>query len=594
MLPDVGFDPFGSWSGGFAGQFNARMGTPLVRRVLPFAAVLGLVLVGPVAVADSADLCSPDATPFCVTLGYGVTDALAPGTPTSTAAQPVDLSLVVDDTSSDKSYGVDTGPRWLESLQVVLGEAAPGALLPVLTPSSELPDGLLVAGDSGSSGTCYAGASGTFDGGQCQAGWGSALLYLTFPAPFGGYDDVYPATFGIVSVANQASGTGVDYLGTIRYHVSGLPLISSLDGESSVTLTGQATGAPRLDAVVAWSQPVVVSGYTIDVDASLDAITLNLHGSVDGHTVLTLPRRCGTMHAAAAATSRAGTTLTAPFTLGITGCPTTPTSLGASAVQGLAEKLTAGAATTATQGRSLAGYLWTFGDGTTATTTSASTTHGYPSASPRTVAVQAVDSMGALSAPCTLALKGTKAGASQSRLRVVGTVVDYASGAVVTGATTRLYRCPSATATLAKCSLLDATTTSSTGGYSLALPKLSAPAPVAVSVLPVGDRIGAVRRLTVLPLPVVSLKTSSNTVRHGHSLTLSGAVSPNEAGKKVLVQRRYGGTWHTLAARPLSSTSHYRYTLRPATKGTWTFRVVRPAGGSNLQGISKTRSVTVT
>ena len=594
MLPDAGFDPFGSWSGGFAGQFNARMGTPLVRRILPFAAVLGMVLVGPVAFADSADLCSPDATPFCVTLGYGVTDALASGTPTSTAAQPVDLSLVVDDTSADKSYGLDKGPRWLESLQVVLGEAAPGALLPVLTPSSQLPDGLLVAGDSGSSGTCYAGASGTFDGGQCPAGWGRALLYLTFPAPFGGYDGVYPATFGIVSVANQASGAGVDYLGTIRYHVSNLPLISTLDGESSVTLTGQATGAPTLDAVVAWSQPVVVSGYTIDVDASLDSIMLNLHGIVDGHTILTLPRRCGTMHVDAAATSRGGTTLAAPFTLGVTGCPTRPPSLGASAVQGLQEKLTAGAATTATPNRAIAGYLWTFGDGSTATTTSTSSVHGYPSAAPRTVAVQAVDSMGALSDPRTLALKGTKASASQSRLRVVGTVVDYATGAAVTGATARLYRCPSATAPLATCTLLEGTTTSSTGGYALALPKLSAPVPVAVSVLPGGNRIGAVRRLTALPLPVVSLKTSSNTVRHGHSLTLSGAVSPDEAGKKVLVQRKYGGTWHTLAKRTLSSTSHYRYTLKPATKGTWTFRVVRPASGSNLQGISKARSVRVT
>lgn len=574
-------------------EFNARMGTSRTRRLAVLGAALGLVLVGPFAAADSADLCDSDATPFCATLGYTVTDALSSGTPTTTAAQPVDLSLVVQDTSADKTYGVGTGPRWLQSLGVVLGDAAPGALLPVLTPSSQLPDGLLVAGDSTSSAGCYP-VSGTYDGGQCPAGWGTAQLYLAFPAPFGGYDGVYPATFGIVSVANQAAGPEVDYVGTIRYQVSGLPLVGSLQGESTVTLTGTASGTPELDGVVAWSQPVVVSGYTINVDGSLDTIALNLHGSVEGHTVLTLPRRCGSLHVSASATSRSGSTLTAPFTLGITGCPSTPPSLAATAVQGLQEKLTAGVATTSTAGRTIAGYAWRFGDGTTTTTGSTGVTHTYPTAAPRTVTVRAVDSLGAQSGPRTMSLEGTRASAHQSLLRVSGKVADYTTGAAVGSATARLYRCATATSPLDTCSLLRSTTTSSSGGYSLALPTLAAPTTVAVSVLPSGNRIGAVQRLTALPLPVVSLRTSSSTIRHGHALTLSGAVSPNESGQHVLVQRRYGGAWYTLARPKLSSTSHYRYTLKPATTGTWRFRVVRPASSTNLQGTSRTRSVTVT
>jgi len=94
-------------------------------------------------------------------------------------------------------------------------------------------------------------------------------------------------------------------------------------------------------------------------------------------------------------------------------------------------------------------------------------------------------------------------------------------------------------------------------------------------------------------VPVVSLGLSTSRVVRGGAVTLTGSVAPSHAGALVSVQRYVGGTWRTLASTRLSSTSAYRYVLRPATPGTWTLRVVKSADMDHLLAVSPTRVLTV-
>jgi len=94
-------------------------------------------------------------------------------------------------------------------------------------------------------------------------------------------------------------------------------------------------------------------------------------------------------------------------------------------------------------------------------------------------------------------------------------------------------------------------------------------------------------------VPAVSLGLSASRIVRGGAVTLGGSVAPSHAGALVSVQRYVGGTWRTIASTRLSAASSYRYVLRPATAGTWTLRVVKPADADHLQAVSPTRGLSV-
>ncbi|MFA9429418.1 hypothetical protein [Egicoccus sp. AB-alg2] len=85
--------------------------------------------------------------------------------------------------------------------------------------------------------------------------------------------------------------------------------------------------------------------------------------------------------------------------------------------------------------------------------------------------------------------------------------------------------------------------------------------------------------------PKVTIATSATRVSPGARATLSGKVSPKAAGQTVVVQRHDGSRWVEVARRKLSDTSQYRVHVYPP-KGTWAYRVVRPAGAANARGVS--------
>ena len=100
-------------------------------------------------------------------------------------------------------------------------------------------------------------------------------------------------------------------------------------------------------------------------------------------------------------------------------------------------------------------------------------------------------------------------------------------------------------------------------------------------------------RRVVSVTPLVSLALSASRTGVGRAVTLAGGVRPSHGGQLVSVQRWSGGVWRTIASTRLSSTSQYRYALKPGSRGTWTLRVVKPADRDHVAAYSPTRTLYV-
>jgi hypothetical protein len=64
-------------------------------------------------------------------------------------------------------------------------------------------------------------------------------------------------------------------------------------------------------------------------------------------------------------------------------------------------------------------------------------------------------------------------------------------------------------------------------------------------------------------------------------------------GEIVTLQQRVDGAWRDVGRATLSSTGSYRFVLEPTRRGTYTYRVHRPAGANHAAGTSPTRTLTV-
>lgn len=93
----------------------------------------------------------------------------------------------------------------------------------------------------------------------------------------------------------------------------------------------------------------------------------------------------------------------------------------------------------------------------------------------------------------------------------------------------------------------------------------------------------------------VTANLSRTTAPLGTAVAMSGSVSPNHAGQYVYLQRYLGNNvWTNETAMKLSSTSVYSFHPKPAARGTYYYRVVRPADTDHLLGVSPTKSFRVT
>lgn len=87
----------------------------------------------------------------------------------------------------------------------------------------------------------------------------------------------------------------------------------------------------------------------------------------------------------------------------------------------------------------------------------------------------------------------------------------------------------------------------------------------------------------------VSANLSKTSFALGGSVALSGSVAPSHAGQTVYLQRYVSGAWKSVASKTLSSTSTYSFTIKPSTRGSYYYRVYKPADADHLSNVSATK-----
>ena len=225
-----------------------------------------------------------------------------------------------------------------------------------------------------------------------------------------------------------------------------------------------------------------------------------------------------------------------------------------------------------------------------------------------TVTVTAVNAVGPgpvsrHSAPAHLTDNGT-ADPTPSTLGVSApTIVTYGGDAVVTGtlrsdgdalggrAVDLYVRKAGATTWGAPVATL---TTSPSGTVARAL-RLDASSVVMLAYA--GDRVSlgtSSPPRTVTVKPVISAAFSRTSVIRGQSSVLSGRVSPTLAGRRVRLERYTSTGWRAVAGVYLSSTSTYRFTVKPGVRGSFSYRVVYSATTTHARAVSRTRVLKVT
>jgi hypothetical protein len=87
---------------------------------------------------------------------------------------------------------------------------------------------------------------------------------------------------------------------------------------------------------------------------------------------------------------------------------------------------------------------------------------------------------------------------------------------------------------------------------------------------------------TVYVRPKITLSTSAGTALLGSSSRLSGVVTPAHSGQAIVLQQYVSGAWKTVTSTKLTSTGGYAFTVKPASSGAFSYRVLKPADSDHL------------
>jgi len=99
--------------------------------------------------------------------------------------------------------------------------------------------------------------------------------------------------------------------------------------------------------------------------------------------------------------------------------------------------------------------------------------------------------------------------------------------------------------------------------------------------------------VTSPPVAGATISLSSSTVRAGHSVTMTGKVTPAHAGDAVVRQGYYSGAWHTWDTTTTTSSGTYSFTITPKNVAVNHYRVYVPATSAHKSAISNTVDLTV-
>jgi len=100
-------------------------------------------------------------------------------------------------------------------------------------------------------------------------------------------------------------------------------------------------------------------------------------------------------------------------------------------------------------------------------------------------------------------------------------------------------------------------------------------------------------RSRTLDQRVHALSASAMNINPGDGVTLSGQVTPSHRGQRILLARRAGTTWRTIARPRLGRGSRYTVGLRFTLASSVELRAVLPGDGRNIRSYSPTITVVV-
>jgi hypothetical protein len=423
------------------------------RSLLAVTAACVSLVGGLSGTASAVGTCSTDNS-FCITYALSVRDA-GTSTTATTAAAPVDASVTLQNTSPNR---VSDTNLWLDHLDVSLLSGLGGN---VVTPSATLDNNLLIAGSD-----TQCGSDPNFT--ACPGGSGDVDVQFN--------GNVYQGTFGVQGVRNinpPAPGYAVDWSLTIRVCVNpGIPLCQNT--------TSEIQGNPAVDGTFSIPTSTTISSNGFSGLASIYAATINISGiaskvstnsgDVDApsgaQTVFHLPTQCGDANASGTAVSHGSATASVTAALPVSGCPTA--HVGA-AEQLLRASFDGTGSSTPVSGRTLKLWHWSFGDGSRKVTAGPKVAHTYSASGDRTVRLVVEDSLGALSRPVSLLLRGSAMtwAASASRVRpgtavtLSGRLTRWHTSTGLGGRAVRIERCKVGTT---RCTLVKTVTTSRHAG----------------------------------------------------------------------------------------------------------------------------------
>jgi hypothetical protein len=555
------------------------------RRTLRTSAALSLLVAAAVLVTPPADATPQDGCSgaFCTTFDLGTFDAAAPTQGTTSAAQPTNLALHF----ADKAPAAGDKGTWLAKVAVTLGASSSKAF--TVTDPATLPLGSYVAGSAATSGSCTPGTDGSGYATSCPAGHGSGLVELT---PILGSPEVKPATFGITGIT---TGVGGAMTASVSVWIPGVTVLAPLSTSTPLTYTA-ATASAGPTLAMGTTPAVSPLGY-LGADFSMNTLDLDLNGLVGATPFVRQSTVCTSVTSTLAAQARAAnTTASSAFTQTITGCPPAPALVSVVPVAGnpLAFTFTVQPPAAAVAGRS-AQVEYVYGDGSKVAG-GATASHTYPTDNPVVALLTTVDSAGARSTSVQVRIAGDRVRAKQAAgNRLSGLVADQDTGAGIPGQQVDAYRCPSRGAAIAQCEPIGTGVTRASGAYRIRIPEVTKKAVVLVAYGGGASksatdpaRFGALRYLTVLPQPDVTLKVSDKRVHPGATVRLSGTVEPGKKGKVVRLQGFIRGKWRSIGKATIGQDGRYRttYVVRAPNQPKVKVRASLPGTAATLESIS--------
>ncbi len=137
-------------------------------------------------------------------------------------------------------------------------------------------------------------------------------------------------------------------------------------------------------------------------------------------------------------------------------------------------------------------------------------------------------------------------------------------------------------------------TTDGEGFYEATIAPTASVTWTAAAAGPGGEAIVSEAFLGLHVAPEVSITLANRQVGGGYVEIFSGAVKPAFPGSRVLVQRRSGGAWRTVATDRLDGRSRYRVSWHlPLRSATYLFRTLLPASAGYEAGVSRTARLRV-